>query len=320
MGIYVDNHKVGGRGPRGYPASVNGVSPDNAGNIILTPAVIGAATNLNLLDNAYFLDSINQRGKTEYTTAYSYTIDRWINGTGKLELTEQGLIISPQGHPQQVLEDYIANTIKGRLVTISLLCADNTLHKTSAIFPQNNDPFYASDGYIIFELAINDLGKSYIAPRNSSDENKIFVAAKLELGPIQTLAHQDAAGNWVLNDPPPNKALELLKCQRYYQRFSLSSHMPIGTSIIDGAKNLQIPFKLNVPMRCAPTVKFDGGMRASGTEVNYITVTSYETGFSDDFSIAVFNFNFGDISGASQFIPITLDAYPYLTIEFDAEL
>ncbi|MDE7262275.1 MAG: hypothetical protein K2N78_09505 [Oscillospiraceae bacterium] len=37
---------------------------------------------------------------------------------------------------------------------------------------------------------------------------------------MQTLAHQDADGNWVLNDPPPNKALELAKCQRYQQVYS----------------------------------------------------------------------------------------------------
>ena len=46
------------------------------------------------------------------------------------------------------------------------------------------------------------------------------IAAKLELGSQQTLAHRDASGNWVLNDPPPNKALELLKCQRYFCKFS----------------------------------------------------------------------------------------------------
>ena len=51
-------------------------------------------------------------------------------------------------------------------------------------------------------------------------EGETLLAAKLELGPVQTLAHQDASGNWVLNDPPPNKALELLKCQRYFCKFS----------------------------------------------------------------------------------------------------
>lgn len=36
-------------------------------------------------------------------------------------------------------------------------------------------------------------------------------AAKLELGDRQTLAHQDADDNWVLNDPPPDKLIELIK-------------------------------------------------------------------------------------------------------------
>lgn len=38
-------------------------------------------------------------------------------------------------------------------------------------------------------------------------------AVKLELGDHQTLAHQDADGNWVLNDPPPDKNVESLRCQ-----------------------------------------------------------------------------------------------------------
>ena len=49
------------------------------------------------------------------------------------------------------------------------------------------------------------------------DNDKAYVdikAAKLELGPVQTLAHKEG-DTWVLNDPPPNKALELAKCQRY---------------------------------------------------------------------------------------------------------
>lgn len=53
-----------------------------------------------------------------------------------------------------------------------------------------------------------------------------FSAAKLELGTVQTLAHQDENGNWVLNDPPPDKGEELLKCQRYYQIFATQSMRP----------------------------------------------------------------------------------------------
>ena len=55
----------------------------------------------------------------------------------------------------------------------------------------------------------------------------LITAVKLELGTHQTLAHQDAAGNWVLNDPPPDKTLEMLKCQRYYQVFSSADMRPV---------------------------------------------------------------------------------------------
>ena len=37
---------------------------------------------------------------------------------------------------------------------------------------------------------------------------------KIEEGPTQTLARK-IGGHWVLNDPPPDPTLELLKCQRY---------------------------------------------------------------------------------------------------------
>lgn len=61
-------------------------------------------------------------------------------------------------------------------------------------------------------------------------ESFTLLASKLELGPRQTLAHKDADGNWVLNDPPPDKATELAKCRRYYlggylQAVNLNSNM-----------------------------------------------------------------------------------------------
>ena len=65
-----------------------------------------------------------------------------------------------------------------------------------------------------------------------------IAAWKLELGAQQTLAHQDINGNWVLNDPPPNKALELLKCQRYLAAYRsaeiYNASVFFGTGILDG--------------------------------------------------------------------------------------
>ena len=39
-----------------------------------------------------------------------------------------------------------------------------------------------------------------------------IAALKLERGSVQTIAIQDADGNWVINDAPPDKHMEMLKC------------------------------------------------------------------------------------------------------------
>ncbi len=70
---------------------------------------------------------------------------------------------------------------------------------------------------------------------------------KLELGPVQTLAHKDENGNWILNDPPPNKALELTKCQRYFVSFG---QYTILYKSAQGDLTLDTP----VPMRTFPAI------------------------------------------------------------------
>ena len=70
--------------------------------------------------------------------------------------------------------------------------------------------------------------KSYQFVRfaNSSGQEIIVMACKVELGPVQTLAHQDAEGNWILNDAPPNFQQELAKCQRYYLKTVSNQYYP----------------------------------------------------------------------------------------------
>ena len=76
-------------------------------------------------------------------------------------------------------------------------------------------------------------------------------AVKLELGDTQTLAHQDANGNWVLNKIPDYDD-ELRNCQRY-QFFPEPSYSPnvmvaISTSVLVGS--IYFP----VIMRTAPNI------------------------------------------------------------------
>ena len=83
---------------------------------------------------------------------------------------------------------------------------------------------------------------------SSSGAQILVHAAKLELGSQQTLAHQDADGNWILNEIQ-DYGEQLSRCQRYFQLYSTADNRPSkavdcrptmhtdpsqGTIIIDG--------------------------------------------------------------------------------------
>ena len=68
-----------------------------------------------------------------------------------------------------------------------------------------------------------------VAIYHGHDSSFRVIAAKLELGDTQTLAHQDENGNWVLNEVP-NYQEQLTRCQRYYQIFPSISTIPGGVA------------------------------------------------------------------------------------------
>jgi len=68
---------------------------------------------------------------------------------------------------------------------------------------------------------------------------EVIIRVKLEVGKYQTLAYQDADGQWNLIDPLPNPALEMLKCQRYYQLFETEALRPTN------AQDFRPPMRIN---------------------------------------------------------------------------
>lgn len=184
-------------------------------------------SNPNLLDNWYFVDPINQMGQTEYGTT-GYTIDRWhwdrTDTIAEIILNDDCITVQENGWLTQFVE-MPSEALNNKQITASFLTKENVLLSQTLIST-------AEDSYISAPWGTcgtwyrNDLHAWRI---NFSNLNFTYniVAIKLELGPVQTLAHQDEDGNWVLNDPPPNKALELVKCQRYFQVFATESLRPI---------------------------------------------------------------------------------------------
>lgn len=222
MSIYVrdaggNRQKIAGvglPGPAGKSAYQYAVEGGFTGTEEEFRAVVGVRSNDNLLDNWYLADPINQRGQNVYTTT-GFTIDRWFGFSDgetypmRVEVTKTGLYFpnSNNGINQQ-FEPALDTKIT---YTFSFMEDTGEVY-SSKIVPEE---YIALNG-TFFGLFYQGMSL-FFKPASG----KKFIAVKLELGPVQTLAHKDASGTWVLNDPPPNKALELAKCQRYYRKGTL---------------------------------------------------------------------------------------------------
>lgn len=231
----------------GYDGTGSGLAAETVQQAVdglaASKADIGRAGNPNLLDNWYLMDPINQRGKTEYTD-FGYTIDRWWYHTNSAEaplrVDSDGISFScPEesagAYIDQFLERY--DCYRGRTLTFSVL-GKFTGRCRLMIYAEINGSWNPP----VADLAFDGDGEpslrtlTFQVPDEAMEHFKVRVtvesgasvtpkAAKLELGPVQTLARQEG-DTWVLNGPPPNQALELLKCQRYYQVFATSGLRP----------------------------------------------------------------------------------------------
>jgi len=210
-------------------------------NITLSAADVGAS-NPNLLDNWYFADPINQQRQTEYVVD-GYTIDRWKASCVDVFLVDGAVNIKTRANSSAYkrFAQYIEGEWKaGTHLTLSALVNVHSVSGDVTISPSNYYSYIGgtksitATGIQLITLSLVTSGDvadgklaafEFWAEKNIESAFDIDVmAVKTELGDNQTLAHQDASGNWVLNDPPPNKALELAKCQRYLRPLLNPNH------------------------------------------------------------------------------------------------
>ena len=214
--------------------------PVQSGGVL---AALNNKPNRNLLDNWYFMNPVNQRGVSGTISEAGYFIDRWKLVSGSVTLTSTGITIN--GTISQILE-----TAVGTNVTASAL---TTTGIVSASYDNASKTF-----------TITGTGQT-------------FVAAKLELGSSQSLAHQDEDGSWVLNDIP-DYGTELAKCQRY--------QVVIPTLDISGCTNNTTTLYANiptpVPMRAIPSIENNGVFAARGnsTAQTNLTASTYSKSFT----------------------------------------
>lgn len=163
-------------------------------------------------------------------TGEGYTINRWRWDTagGIMLIVSGGIkLIRPQGQ-NVALVSYADGyqRFAGKDVTLSFL-TDKGCYSKSFSIPEvkpnvESYPNYAGTDTDIGHIAISTWPHidGLCVFLNSADavvhQEVTPIAAKLEFGLEQTIAYQDANGNWVLNDPPPDKTIEEFRCIHSY--------------------------------------------------------------------------------------------------------
>ncbi len=240
-------------------------------------------SNPNLLDNWYFADPINQRGQTKYTGS-GFGIDRWQMTYANCTLGEKGLTINGQNNygrlSQQVEQKRI---IVGEQYTFSVLVTDIAEGSANITMTTN---YGAAKNLVVglnsITFVANANSYAAIVPFNNSTGTATILAVKLELGPVQTLAHKEG-DVWVLNDPPPAKSVELAKCQRYYNSYRNKTNQEVTLSRNFYAANTEPHFingtiALPTTMRAKPTL----------TKANIVAQAFDESAQNADISSAQF--------------------------------
>lgn len=206
----------------------------------------------NFAINWYLGNPINQRGEKIYSPIGNgvFCIDMWMGMNGPTVKLKDDCISFTQGADWSYIRNAAEVSFKvGDTVTFSWLLRNS----------QNVKGYYRLSAFL-YDGGISNSHMNHehiLGIALSPGETKLFshtvncanpadfysinlgvsnpaqpepevdlLAIKVELGSEQTLARQNAAGNWVLIDPPPDPALELLKCQRYFQTFTSESLRP----------------------------------------------------------------------------------------------
>lgn len=271
---------------RGDTIPVSATDPTPISEALTTS---GGGINPNLLDNWFFGNPVNQRGQTEYTytPTSSYTIDRWrADGNGTITLKDGYIDVFNNNSWCSVMQ-YIDNPkcFAGKTLTASMLRRDESPLKVMLYV----------DGKSLGEVLKTDklVSTTVTLPDNvsslaflfgaSTNKTSSILAAKLELGDTQTLAHKENE-KWVLNEIP-DFGEQLRRCQRFYRRWTGADNKPLGVAVRRESKLLELVFSLDTTMRVAPSLTFNGSFICVPT-FTWCSVTSIDVATPD--TVAVF--------------------------------
>ena len=248
------------------PNNVATLGMDGILNEIQRPSLaqIIGGSNFNLLDNWYFANPINQRKKEIYTST-GYSVDRWVCD-GAVAVSSGYVETASNLYQRAPLE--LTEYLLGKVLTLSVLYQNGVLEFGTVTVP-NSIPTSSGQSESATEcLSIYLYTNGVMQLFRLNKGHKIF-AVKAELGEEQTLARQNESGEWELIDPPPERGLELLKCQRYQVVYGGEGGMPLlAPGYSTGAVTAVFLLDLPTAMRATPAVSFSNlYVNLSGTRI-----------------------------------------------------
>ena len=249
------------------------------------PTTSGGGVNPNLLDNWYFGRPVNQRGQTEYT-GNGYTIDRW-SGSVALSLKNGFIRITSSGMYTQIFQT-LESDFAGKTFTFSLIVRGTpgaqcrTLaydYAKDVAYGMGTTHEFVSDGFEMVTVSDTFPSKTpakltFILYPDNADTNLSvdILAAKLELGSAQTLAHQEN-GVWILNEIP-DFGEQLRRCRDYCRKIKYATYTGYAMGVAMSANFVRIPIFFE-DMRTTPTVDLSSasGLFLTGAEGDVYGVT-----------------------------------------------
>lgn len=256
---------------------------------------IGGRPNRNLLDNWYFVGGgsqqgggqfpINQRGQTSY--ASGNVIDRWQlsgNGGQSLIIDTDGITLTSTAeyglYFTQTPDQSVIDACLGKTVTVSVISVgQNTANLSLNLYVDSawTDYMGIQEGINSKQFAIPSTANSFYFSFGASAAGACkLIAAKLELGPTQTLAYQDESGAWQLFETP-DYGEELDKCLFYLEIQNIPINAFISANVWNGSTG-ECSFCLQYAnKRITPTISFSGGGRFVPNSASPVNLTSFFT-------------------------------------------
>lgn len=216
------------------------------------------ALHFNLLDNAYFLRPINQRGETTYEDA-GYTIDRWRTvADATLTVVENG--VKATGEFFQPIEKA---GLVGQTLTAAVMLSSGEIISTSGVVPAGSE----WNNFIIVkygdaEVRVSSVNEDTIRFRIFPGSSTVVWAA----------LYRGAYNREALPSFTPRKyAEDLLECQRYFYRLPL-----FRQAVHCVSAGTRVGITLPTEMRITPTlkVKAKGVIHCNGTSNVAVTAVT----------------------------------------------